>query len=192
MFLTKIYFPVRNLDNGDFDYGKEISTDELIRLQDEQFRRTDASISRYVHGYGKDVNGGRVFELRQKKAVLDEVNALPMECAILGMNEGDELDNDFFLDKRNSGKMFIIRININPTVLSSDGESELKFWVDDSDKLLKDPVIDKNTKLKHLPTRDLGIDIGTQRLTLQRCKIIENKSSKNFPYYFAVIVEKIK
>ena len=88
--------------------------------------------------------------------------------------------------------MFIIRININPTVLSSDGESELKFWVDDSDKLLKDPVIDKNTKLKHLPTMDLGIDIGTQRLTLQRCKIIENKSNKNFPYYFAVIVEKIK
>lgn len=192
MFLTKIYFPVRNLDNGNFDYGKEISTDELIRLQDEQFRRTDASISRYVHGYGKDVNGGRVFELRQKKAVLDEVNALPMECAILGMNEGDELDNDFFLGKRDSGKMFIIRININPTVLNSDGESELKFWVDDSDKLLKDPVIDKNTKLKHLPTRDLGIDIGTQRLTLQRCKIIENKSNKNFPYYFAVIVEKIK
>ena len=49
MFLTKIYFPVRNLDNGNFDYGKEISTDELIRLQDEQFRRTDASISRYVY-----------------------------------------------------------------------------------------------------------------------------------------------
>lgn len=191
MFLTKIYFPVRNLDNGNFNYDKEISTDELIRLQDEQFRRTDASISRYVHGYGKDTNGGRMFELAQKKAVLDEVDALPMECAILGMNEGDEVDDNFFLEKKDSGKMFIIRININPTVLSPDSESELRFWVDDSVKLMNDPVIDKNTKLKHLPTRDLGIDIGPQRLTLQRCKIIENKSNNKFPYYFAVIVEKI-
>lgn len=191
MFLTKIYFPVRNLDNGNFNYDKEISTEELIRLQDEQFRRTDASISRYVHGYGKDSNGGKMFELAQKKAVLDEVDALPMECAILGMNEGDEVDDNFFLDKKDGGKMFIIRININPTVLSPDSESELRFWVDDSVKLMNDPVIDKNTKLKHLPTRDLGIDIGSQRLTLQRCKIIENKSNNKFPYYFAVIVEKI-
>lgn len=191
MYLTKIYFPVMNLDNGDFTYDKEISTADLLRLQDEQFRRTNRSIEMYTQGYGKVAPSGGMFELQNKKATLDEVNSIPMECVVLGAKEGMEVTDNFFDDRIADGKMFIIRLNINPTVLDMDGESELRFWIDDSEKLLRDNALDNQTKIKHLPKRNIGIDTNGARHTLTGCKMIENKGNKKYPYYLAVIVEKI-
>ena len=191
MYITRIYFPVMNLDNGDFSYDKEISTEELIRLQEEQFRRTDANVDRYVHGYGRSGGGSGMFELSERKAVLDETNSIPFECNVQGVNDNIIIDSAFFENKLNDGKMFILRMNINPTVIDIDGESELRFWLDDSKKLLEDRTLDNNTKLKHLPKRDIGIDVEKNKYMLRGCKIIERRCSDKFPYYFAVIVEKI-
>lgn len=190
MFKTKIYIPVANTENGNFDYDKKISTDELIRLQDEQFKRTNYNVDRFVHGY-QAVGQHEVFDPITGKQILDTVDLIPLECVIQGINQNDLINEAFFDKKAQLGKMFIVRLNINPTHIDFDGESELRFWIEDSMRLLNDPTLDDRTKLKSLPKRDIIIDAGNRKYTMGGCKILEKYAIKKFPYYFAIIIEKL-
>lgn len=190
MFLTKIYFPVVNTENGDFSYNQKISNESLIKLQDEQYRRTTDNIDRFLHGY-QTYGKHEVFDPLKDKTVIDEINYVPFECALQGVRDDININPDFFKGFTDNGKMFILKVNINHTVMDPDAESELRFWMDDSRKLLIDRQLDDKTKLKHLPTRDIVLDVENEKYLLHRCKLIEKYKNEKFPYYFAIIVEKI-
>lgn len=189
MFRTKVWLPVINTENGDFSYDGEISTDDIIRMQDEQFMRTNRNVERFVSGQ-QAVGGHDIYDPVSGKKVRDEVDLLPMECVIQGARQSITVDEDFFAKHRAEGKMFIVRININPN-MDRDAESELRFWLEDSMRILKDKYLDERTKLKSLPKMDLKVDVGPTRMTMSGCKIVENICNRTFPYYFAIIVEKL-
>ena len=76
-----------------------------------------------------------------------------------------------------------------------DALSELRFWLDDSQRVLNDETLDDMAKIKYLPKRELAIKIEeetyTKRYNLKNCKMIENRSNEKAPYLFVLMIEKI-
>jgi hypothetical protein len=88
--------------------------------------------------------------------------------------------------------MFLLLLNINPNDIHNNAEEELRFWADDSNKILLDKTLDDRTKLKVLPIKTFGIELKGVDYKLVNCKLIENRSDKKFPFYYIIMVEKIK
>ena len=87
--------------------------------------------------------------------------------------------------------MSLLLININPNGLENNAEEELRFWVDDSMRIINDNFLDDRTRIKVLPTKTFGVEINNETYTLKNCKLIENRSDKSFPFYFIIMIEKI-
>jgi hypothetical protein len=75
--------------------------------------------------------------------------------------------------------------------MHNNAEEEIKFWADDSDRILNDHVLDDRTRIKALPIKTLGIELNGEDYNLINCKLIENRSDRKFPFYYIILVERI-
>lgn len=127
----------------------------------------------------------------QVKDIPHVIKQCECECFV---TDSEDKDVTYYLIGKviDSGRMAILKININPDNIEPDCETELKFWMDDSNNLLKDKSLDKTTKLKHLPTRTFKLELGGNDCILHNCKMFRHYDNvENAPFYFAVLVEKI-
>lgn len=192
--ITKLYVPIIDLSRANFDYGRNLTNEEMANMEYEKFRRTDRQVDNYVAQmqYGRN-NRWNVREARNNRRdfsnVIDEDEYVQCE-AFFADSKKKEISEDFFSEHDN-GKKFIITININPNSLEQEAESELRYWRDDSNGVLNDRTMDNQTKIECLMRRDLGIELGGTRKKLEDCRIIADFSSKEFPYYYGILVSKI-
>ena len=192
--ITKLYVPIIDLSRANFDYGRNLTNEEMANMEYEKFRRTDRQVDNYVTQmqYGRD-NRWDVREARNNRKdfsnVIDEDEYIQCE-AFFADSKKKEISEEFFSEHDN-GKKFIITININPNSLEQEAESELRYWRDDSNGVLNDRTMDNQTKIECLMRRDLGIELGGVRKKLKACRIIADFSSKEFPYYYGILVSKI-
>ena len=192
--ITKLYIPIIDLSRANFDYGRNLTNEEMANMEYEKFRRTDRQVDNYVTQmqYRKD-NRWDVREARNYRRdfsnVIDEDEYVECE-AFFADSKKKEVSEEFFSEHDN-GKKFIITININPNSLEQEAESELRYWRDDSNGVLNDKTMDNQTKIECLMRRDLGIELGGTRKKLEDCRIIADFSNKNFPYYYGILVSKI-
>ena len=192
--ITKLYIPIIDLSRANFDYGRNLSNEEMANMEYEKFRRTDRQVDNYVTQmqYRKD-NRWDVREARNYRRdfsnVIDEDEYVECE-AFFADSKKKEVSEEFFSEHDN-GKKFIITININPNSLEQEAESELRYWRDDSNGVLNDRTMDNQTKIECLMRRDLGIELGGTRKKLEDCRIIADFSNKDFPYYYGILVSKI-
>lgn len=192
--ITKLYIPIIDLSRANFDYGRNLSNEEMANMEYEKFRRTDRQVDNYVTQmqYRKD-NRWDVREARNYRRdfsnVIDEDEYVECE-AFFADSKKKEVSEEFFSEHDN-GKKFIITININPNSLEQEAESELRYWRDDSNGVLNDKTMDNQTKIECLMRRDLGIELGGARKKLEDCRIIADFSNKDFPYYYGILVSKI-
>jgi hypothetical protein len=122
--------------------------------------------------------------------VKQNVKMCECECYVTDSDNND-ITTDFFDGIVDSGKMSIIKININPNTVDDDCESELKLWIAESNKLLDDTTIDNRTKIKHLPKKDVYFVFENKKYKLNNSKIFAVYKINNAPFYFAALVEKI-
>lgn len=192
--ITKLYIPIIDLSRANFDYGRNLTNEEMANMEYEKFRRTDRQVDNYVTQmqYRKD-NRWDVREARNYRRdfsnVIDEDEYVECE-AFFADSKKKEVSEEFFSEHDN-GKKFIITININPNSLEQEAESELRYWRDDSNGVLNDRTMDNQTKIECLMRRDLGIELGGARKKLEDCRIIADFSNKDFPYYYGILVSKI-
>lgn len=192
--ITKLYIPIIDLSRANFDYGRNLTNEEMANMEYEKFRRTDRQVDNYVTQmqYRKD-NRWDVREARNYRRdfsnVIDEDEYVECE-AFFADSKKKEVSEEFFSEHDN-GKKFIITININPNSLEQEAESELRYWRDDSNGVLNDRTMDNQTKIECLMRRDLGIELGGTRKKLEDCRIIADFSNKDFPYYYGILVSKI-
>lgn len=192
--ITKLYVPIIDLSRANFDYGRNLTNEEMANMEYEKFRRTDRQVDNYVTQmqYRKD-NRWDVRETRNYRRdfsnVIDEDEYVECE-AFFADSKKKEVSEEFFSEHDN-GKKFIITININPNSLEQEAESELRYWRDDSNGVLNDRTMDNQTKIECLMRRDLGIELGGTRKKLEDCRIIADFSNKDFPYYYGILVSKI-
>lgn len=175
--ITNLIIPVINTENIDFKADREYSTEELIQMDEQFFIDRKFSVDEYLRN-------------NNNNKVNDSIINYPSECLFLTSKKG-EVDEEYFINLVNNGKMSLLLININPNGLENNAEEELRFWVDDSMRIINDNLLDDRTRIKVLPTKTFGVEINNKTYTLKNCKLIENRSDKSFPFYFIIMIEKI-
>ena len=192
---TRLIIPVIDTERGKFEYkGRELTAEEYGNMEYEHFRRTDRQVERFVdnmrHGIS-NVNpyGNRMRDVSDVQHPDIYYNDEEIEVLVLDANRNDISEEDL-LGKTRGGKMFILILNINPNTLSGDAESEIRLWMDDSNKVINDSSLPDHVKIKSLPGREYGIVTGNRLVRVVNCKMVEDYSNRKQPYFFAMIVEK--
>ena len=191
--LTNLIIPVQDTESAQFKYDGTLTRDAYEDMVLDKFRRTDKQIDAFLHrdrsrDFSYDLQDGSDYNGYYEG---DEDNEVEVQALLLD-SDRNNFDEDFLFDKADEEDMFVLIININPEGLDEDAESEIKYWLDDSYRVLGDEELDSETKLKALPPRDLKIVLSDgNKYTLKNCKIFEDYSDDRYPLYFATIVEKI-
>ena len=193
--IGKIFIPIIQLN--DIEYDENFKYEVIKRydfkngeIRDKEHRAemNNDSINEYTLSLYDKINMDDDYHVKDIPHIIKQCEC---ECFITDSEDGDVSYN--FIDSViDSGRMSILKININPDTIEPDCETELKFWLDDSKKLLKDRSLDKATKMKYLPMRTFKLELGGNDCILHNCKMFRHYNDvKNAPFYFAVLVEKI-
>lgn len=192
---TKLIIPVVNTENGEFKYnGKELTREEYGNMEYEQFKKTNSRVSRFVDNMARGISNFSQYDRRMRNVkdenhpdlIFDDEQA---EVIISGTG-GKEIDENTLISYAESGKMFILILNINPDTISLNAESEMRFWMRDSNKVINDRQLPDDIKIKSLLGRDYGIVAGDKIIRILNCKMVQDYSNKKNPFNFAIIVEK--
>ena len=208
---VKFVIPVINTEEGKYDYnGRDFTANDYFGMIQARANQTrcimDKFAYNYSNGYGiqslmgsssvRNLYDGNNVNLN-KETVFDYSESE----ALIFDGDGNEMIIDDFYDLLKQGKKFLLKVNINPNSLENDAESELRTWIDDSDKVLKDRTLDERTMLLSLPLRNFIIDTAFDSdddslpiFHILGCKIIQiyPKKESNFDFYFAIMCEQIK
>lgn len=191
---TKLIIPVVDTERGKFEYnGRTLTREEYGDMEYDHFRRTDRQVGRFVenmaHGIS-NIDTGRWYSNLNNREYADLV-FIEEECNVLLYDSKmREIDEDFLIKQGEKRGMFLLIVNINPDTLPPNAESEIRFWMRDSNKVINDPYLPEETKLKTLLGRDYKIKFNNRELTIYNCKMVQNFSNKRNPFKFAIIVEK--
>lgn len=192
----KIIIPVIDTEQGKFEYkGRELTREEYGNMEYEKFRRTNGQMNRFVDNMRNGISnvnpyGNRFREVKDTghpDVVFKDEEA---DVIVKDASLKREITEEELLENVKSGKMFIIVLNIVSNTLSFDAESEIRFWMEDSKKVINDKSLPDNVKMKTLLGRDYGLKSGDKTIWLTNCKMVKQYQRINAPYCFAVIVEK--
>ena len=192
---TKLIIPVIDTERGKFEYnGRELTAEEYGNMEYEHFRRTDRQVGQFVDNMRRGISnvnpyGSRMRDVSDVQHPDIYYNDEEIEVLVLDANRKD-ISEDELIAKTQGGKMFILILSINPNTLSGDAESEVRLWMDDSNKVINDNSLPDHVKIKSLPGREYGIVAGNRVVRVTNCKMVEDYSSPKQPYHFAIIVEK--
>lgn len=188
--ITTLYIPVIDTEQGNYDYGRNISNEEYENSVMKHFLETTNDVNDLMYK-GRKVYNPYVREIENEyidKPILENYS----ECEVLILNaKKKEIDENYLFNYIENGKMFVIILNINPNSLDNNAESELRFWIDDSKRVHNDMTLPDEVKLKRLPTHTFEVKLNGQRYTLKNCKLVEDFSNNKFPFYFGIIVTNI-
>lgn len=192
---TKLILPVVDTESGKFDYGRNLSKEEYGDMEYEHFLETNQQVARFVdnmaHGIS-NLNNGRGFKEVREDAEHPDLKFDNEDIEVLLYNSKfEEVDEEFFMTHAQAGDMFILIVNINPDTISGNGESELRYWMRDSIKVIDDRSLPDEVKLRSLQGRDYSIIVGDKEVKLLNCRMVQNFSDKKNPFKFAIIVEKL-
>ena len=193
--IGKIFIPIIQLNDIEYDENFKYEVIKRYDFKDGESRDKEHraemqndSINEYTLSLYDRINMDDDYHVKDIPHIIKQCEC---ECFITDSEDGDVSYN--FIDSViDSGRMSILKININPDTIEPDCETELKFWLDDSKKLLKDRSLDKATKMKYLPMRTFKLELGGNDCILHNCKMFRHYNDvKNAPFYFPVLVEKI-
>jgi hypothetical protein len=185
--LGKLLLPI--IDLGEMEYDENFEHEVIGRYGEDEKKE--------MYGEGNQSILDSMYSQRSisdddfdPRKVQDKLKWAECECYLSNADNVD-IDLEYLHNISSLGKMSILRININPNSMDYDCETEMKFWLDDSRKLLDDKSIDNQAKIRHLPVKTFTLDIDGERFTLSNCKLFKFFNVNNAPYSFAVIIEKI-
>ena len=181
--LTKIQIPVIDTESGKFEYGGNLSTRDFENMVYRNFTENDRKVQQFVDNMQYNSNnfsdGLRNERVNNRFSdengdVEEKINYMEAE-AFVQNSKKEDIGADFFKNQLEGGNMFIIILNLNPTSMEGDAESEVLFWKADSNRVLKDSSTTDEVKLKTLSVRNLKIEVENEYYTLKNCKIIQKQ-----------------
>ena len=200
--IVKLVFDILNTENRSFEYKGDLSNEEYARRLQDYVNTTGRDVENMLYYGVTNTNNKSLYE--STKDI--QLETIDKECDALLLDiNNNVIDETNLIEHVNDGKMFIIKINIDPNTLDMDGESEIKFWLDDSCRVLNDNLLPDDVKLKRLPQRNLRIKVKIDDNTqdtdekniryntyyLEDCRIIQNNFSEKYKYFFTLIIKKI-
>ena len=196
--LAKLFIPVAktieesSMNSSNFLNKTNLSDEEVQTLAQQE------DIRRAMYGGLNSLNNRRPYEYSKEiitsEAFLNEFDYDYQECEALILNKNKEdMKEDEFTSLYNTDGLSIIMVNINPNSLTQESESELRYWIEESKRILRDNEIPNDVKIKSLPFCDFKIETeGGAKAKLDGCKFVKNYASPNFKYFFAILVYGIK
>lgn len=204
---VKFVIPVVDTEAGTYEYhGREFDMDEYFDMIRNRVDRTNRAMDAFAYGYshgfgiqrGNAMNRGLYDIENVDKDKEIDYNFSESEALVLDGDDNDVQIQDFY-DLVAAGKKCLLKININPNSLDGDAESEIRKWLDESNKVLNDKMLDNKTMLLSLPLRDFIIDTATDDdeskpvFHIINCRVIQIYPKENgYSYYFAVMCGEIK
>ena len=187
----KLYFPARDLDGSGFSFNGDITYDEIRKMEERKFKDTNSDINALMNGGVVSGVKHETYEGLSDCSLIDKINFLPFDALVEGPN--NSVINRTYMDGfvRN-GKMCVLFVNAKGEGMGDDLESELRFWIMDSDKVIGNRNITNKEKLMMLPVVDMKIDVEGVRYVLKNCKAIERRNVDVTPFNFAMLAEKVE
>lgn len=194
--IVKLIIPVVDTDHINCDTDINMTREEYGDMAYNTYKRNDKAIDAYTRGIRprSEYNNPYITETEYNRGYrkYDDLVFQDVECEAQIMDvKKQEISDEWLKEYVYNGKMLLLIVNINPSDIDPNVESELRFWMDDSGRLLNDTTLDDTTKLKYLPTRSFKIVTDEGEYKIENCKLVENRSDDNFPYCFVIIIEKI-
>ena len=204
----KFVIPVVDTEAGTYEYhGRDFGMDEYFNMIRSRVDRTNSAMDAFAYNYrngfgiqrGNSMNRGLYdIENVDKNKEIDYTFS-ESEALLLDGDDNDIQTQDLY-DLVAEGKKCLLKININPNSLDEDAESEIRKWLDESDKVLNDKKLDNKTMLLSLPLRDFIIDTDTDGdeskpiFHIINCRVIQiyPKENGGYSYYFAIMCGEIK
>ena len=187
--IVKLIIPVVDTDHINCDTDINMTREEYGDMAYNTYKRNDKAIDAYTKGYRSPVD---LYEREDSRTHYNDLTFDNIECEAQIMDvKKQEISDEWLKEYVYNGKMLLLIVNVNPSDIDPNVESELRFWMDDSGRLLNDTTLDDTTKLKYLPTRSFKIVTDEGEYKIENCKLVENRSDENFPYCFVIIIEKI-
>lgn len=190
--ITKIYFPVANTAALTSDTNVDMTAEDFENAVIENAYRNKAMMDDFtVHGFNmrNRTYYGVEYRNEDNSNVQDYMEFHEIE-ALVKLHTGGDIDITHFENLVESEKMSILSININPTDMDYDVESEINMWMGDSDKINKSNL-DNQTKMLSLEGKNIKIKVNETIFKMENCKILRNDSDRNNPFSFIVIIEKV-
>lgn len=182
--LAKIGYPI--LHYKEIDYNDDFERNVILTYnKDDEQKAFNNGFNRILNEMYKSQH---IFNENNINKDYGEYNFSEIECFLYDVNE-KTLTNEKLYEIVNNNKMAILRININPESLDYDTESDLRYWKDNSKRLLEDKTLNNKIVLKNLEGKDLIIYLNNNKIKLSNCKIVQIYNGK-YNYYFALLIEK--
>lgn len=178
--LSKLIIPVIDTENSTFETDVKMSNEQFKYLEEQAIIEKN-NINKGIRSYNtrkEHINNTTKYA------------SYKSECLFLTARK-EEVNETFFMNLVDNEEIFLLLININPNDMHNNAEEELRFWADDSGKILSDKTLDDRTRLKALPLKNLGIELNGEDYQFINCKLIANRSDRKFPFYYIIMVEKI-
>jgi len=185
--ITTFVIPIIDIDSNKFEFNGNLSAESYSEMLMDDFKSNYKAVNDFMkNGKAKSndvsvTNGAEV----EDKFVFKKTEASLTDDTF------NSVDIDFLEKYVQSGKKFILRVNINPSSIDEDGIVEMNYLMKDSEMVLSDTRLDNKTKILSLPLKDYLIDTGEKTYKISDCKIIELTVKPNAPYSFALLVDKI-
>ena len=195
--MRNLYVPVLNLNNLNFDTDLVIDVDTFKKMEVEQFYKTNSDIENYVKSkiIGGNQSHNTSFSVRDYITIDNTDNEqymLMKASAVVTDKRGDEITDEFIRNAVYDRKPVIMIFDIKTDEYDYDVSSELRFWMRESDNILRDRYLPNDVKIKTLPKTHFLIEIETGNIKLSGCKLIEMYKEPNKAYKFAILVSECK
>lgn len=187
--ITTFVIPVIDTTSGSFNFNENLSTEQYANMIVDNFNKNYDSINNLVT-YGMYDTYTETFQDKKIENVEEKFNFHKTEAYISDVSHND-INTQYLDNLVNLNKKGILRININPNSMETEAIEEINYWLNDSKMVLNDNRLDKQTIIMSLPIRDFLIDDGNQVFRLCDCKLMEINSTKQAPFSFALLFNKI-
>jgi len=187
--IIKLIIPVSNTEDGKFSYNGNLSREDYSRMVLDNFWENNDAVTEFTENL---MNGVSTVRRRggNGRDVADNFSLSTAEAFVQNIKH-EEIFEDFFEEFSNNGNKTVVLVNINPNSIEGDAMSEMKYWVEDSSRVIDDTELDNKTKILSLPKTFFYVETNTEKYLLENAKMIKNYSDKKFPMYYAILVEKI-
>lgn len=166
--------------NNSFKVEKELSENEYVKM----LRDYSTTIGIGIPG---NVNNNRHFNCYEYENYKNDIVTYAKSKSRIYDISGKPCDYIELKRIQKTG-MGVIIFEILENEIDEIFESEFKFWKKDSMNINNDKDIDKNERIKFLPTKDLKFEIDNHMFMLYGCKIYCEYDKLKV----AMIIQKIK
>lgn len=183
--IAELFFTIYNTTEINCDSDVNLTTSTYSSMLDDKLAENRAILD------GANRNTYQFNSLYENKNDIKD-NSLQVSCeALILKHDNSEVIKDYFNTLVNNNKMGLISININPNSIDYDLHSEIKQWLNESNSIKNIINLSEKEKMGKLPSRNISIKLEDITFHLNNCKVIKDKSDKNFPFNFIIITEKI-